>query len=207
MPASDDSQRQRTVGRMGDALTWQANKTGIGVWEPLWLGDPTRQLYASLHRSAVPGARLGGAVRVPPLFHEQPRSRRLLTEMASGLGRDRPAVAALRFLRHRRLGAATATRPTSRSMCADLTLAAARAARQGGRGADRGARLAGGGVAGGALDRRGRRSPPWWSCGSRSSMAPSGWRSSSATMPPSAIRRAAIHGSGMPVRCPRMSGS
>lgn len=69
---------------MGEALTWHPLKTGNGGWQPQWLGDASRYLYTALHRCAQPGARLG-VLLVPPLFHEQPRSRRLLTEVASGL--------------------------------------------------------------------------------------------------------------------------
>lgn len=57
----------------------------IGVWEPLWLDCPSRCLYAALHRPDPDNASRCGVVFVPPLFHEQPRSRRFLTEVASGL--------------------------------------------------------------------------------------------------------------------------
>lgn len=107
---------------MGDALTWQANKTGIGVWEPFWLGDPARQLYASLHRAAVAGPRLG-VLFAAPLFHEQPRSRRLLAEMASGF-----AAMGLPSLRFDFFGTGDSGGGSDQvdftSMCADLTLAA-----------------------------------------------------------------------------------
>lgn len=107
---------------MGDALTWQTHKTGIGVWEPHWLGDPTRYLYASLHRSAVPGARLG-LLFAAPLFHEQPRSRRLLAELASGL-----AAMGLPSLRFDFFGtgdsAGSSDQTDFTSICTDLTLAA-----------------------------------------------------------------------------------
>lgn len=62
----------------------QSRPLGIGAWEPFHIGDPARYLYAGLHRAEAAGARLG-VLLVPPLFHEQPRSRRLLTEVASGL--------------------------------------------------------------------------------------------------------------------------
>ncbi len=55
----------------------------IGPWQPLWIGEHSRQLYAALH-APVPHASLG-VVFVPPLLHEQPRSRRFLTEAASEL--------------------------------------------------------------------------------------------------------------------------
>lgn len=54
-----------------------------GDWEPLWIGPPSHRLYAAFHPvSGVPGV---GVVIVPPLFHEQPRSRRFITEMAAVL--------------------------------------------------------------------------------------------------------------------------
>ena len=59
----------------------------IGTWEPLWLDEPSRCLYAAMHPAApgaFPGA-LPGVLIVPPLLHEQPRSRRFVTEVASGL--------------------------------------------------------------------------------------------------------------------------
>lgn len=56
----------------------------IGVWEPHWLGDQDRQLYAALHRPVSAKTRTG-VLFVPPLLHEQPRSRRFMTEVASGL--------------------------------------------------------------------------------------------------------------------------
>ncbi|MFD0737895.1 hypothetical protein ACFQZQ_01140 [Lysobacter koreensis] len=107
---------------MGDALTLQANRTGIGAWEPFWLGDPGRQLYASLHRSAIAGPRLG-VLFAAPLFHEQPRSRRLLAEMASGF-----AAMGLPSLRFDFFGTGDSGGDSDQadftSMCADLTLAA-----------------------------------------------------------------------------------
>lgn len=56
----------------------------IGPWKPLWLGERSRRLYAALHRPARPSP-LPGVLFVPPLLHEQPRSRRFMTEVASGL--------------------------------------------------------------------------------------------------------------------------
>ena len=59
----------------------------IGAWEPLWLDESARCLYAAMHPAApgaFPGA-LPGVLIVPPLLHEQPRSRRFVTEVASGL--------------------------------------------------------------------------------------------------------------------------
>lgn len=56
----------------------------IGPWKPLWLGEDSRRLYAALHLPARPSP-LPGVLFVPPLLHEQPRSRRFMTEVASGL--------------------------------------------------------------------------------------------------------------------------
>ncbi|QNP40685.1 alpha/beta hydrolase family protein [Lysobacter solisilvae (ex Woo and Kim 2020)] len=52
---------------------------GIGAWEPLWVGPPSRPLYAALH--GAPGTT--GVLLVPPLLHESPRSRRFMVEVAS----------------------------------------------------------------------------------------------------------------------------
>lgn len=52
----------------------------IGVWQPHWIGAASRQLYAALH--PAPNAEVG-VVMAPPLLHEQPRSRRVLVEIAS----------------------------------------------------------------------------------------------------------------------------
>jgi hypothetical protein len=57
--------------------------TGIGDWDPMWLGQEPRRLYAALH--AAPGTLTTGVVLVPPLLHEQPRSRRFIAEVASEL--------------------------------------------------------------------------------------------------------------------------
>jgi hypothetical protein len=64
----------------------------VGAWQPLWIGDASRQLYAALH--PAPGARVG-IVMAPPLLHEQPRSRRVLVEIASRLAES--GLACLRF--------------------------------------------------------------------------------------------------------------
>lgn len=56
----------------------------IGPWKPLWLGGRSRCLYAALHPSAGP-TQLPGVLFVPPLLHEQPRSRRFMTEVASAM--------------------------------------------------------------------------------------------------------------------------
>lgn len=56
----------------------------IGPWEPFWLEADSRCLYAALHPAQAP-QRPVGVVCVPPLLHEQPRSRRFVTEVASGL--------------------------------------------------------------------------------------------------------------------------
>lgn len=57
--------------------------TGAWEWEPLWLGPPGRRLYATLHHA--PGRAEVGVVLAPPLLSEQPRSRRLLFEIAGVL--------------------------------------------------------------------------------------------------------------------------
>lgn len=54
------------------------------LWEPRWLEDGTRQLYAALHRSQGEPARAGVLI-VPPLLHELQRSRRLCTQIAARL--------------------------------------------------------------------------------------------------------------------------
>jgi alpha-beta hydrolase superfamily lysophospholipase len=65
----------------------------IGDWEPIWLGAPSRSLYAALHRA--PSAASIGVVLVAPLLHEQPRSRRFVTEVASQLAES--GLSCLRF--------------------------------------------------------------------------------------------------------------
>ncbi|MGN6313500.1 MAG: serine aminopeptidase domain-containing protein [Rhodanobacteraceae bacterium] len=52
-------------------------------WEPLWLGPPGRRLYAALHHAS--GRAKVGVVVAPPLLSEQPRSRRLMFEIAGVL--------------------------------------------------------------------------------------------------------------------------
>lgn len=66
----------------------------LGPWQPLWLGVAQRQLYAALHRPAVLEP-VRGVLLVPPLLHEQPRSRRFIAEVASAFAAQ--GVAALRF--------------------------------------------------------------------------------------------------------------
>ncbi|MBF6024301.1 hypothetical protein [Lysobacter niastensis] len=66
----------------------------VGVWEPFWLGAGEQRLYAALHRANLPSPRLG-LVLAPPLLHEQPRSRRLLTELATALAQE--GVPCVRF--------------------------------------------------------------------------------------------------------------
>ncbi|MFS8137046.1 MAG: amino acid adenylation domain-containing protein [Thermomonas sp.] len=50
-----------------------------GDWEPMWLDSDRGALYAALH----PAMHVGkvGILVAPPLFHELPRSRRLMTEV------------------------------------------------------------------------------------------------------------------------------
>lgn len=66
----------------------------IGPWQPLWVGAPEQQLYAALHRPGNAEA-TRGVLLVPPLLHEQPRSRRFITEVASAFAAN--GIAALRF--------------------------------------------------------------------------------------------------------------
>lgn len=66
----------------------------IGPWQPFWIGEPDRQLYAALHRPGHADA-TRGVVLVPPLLHEQPRARRFLAEVASAFATN--GIAALRF--------------------------------------------------------------------------------------------------------------
>jgi hypothetical protein len=68
-------------------------RVSIGAFEPHWIGGPGR-LYAGLHRPAVNGGGVG-VLSVPPLLHEQPRSRRFITEVASGLAEQ--GLPCLRF--------------------------------------------------------------------------------------------------------------
>ena len=72
----------------------QAGGMTVGVWEPLWLGAGEQRLYAALHRSKAASPQLG-LVLAPPLLHEQPRSRRLLTELATAF--SEAGVPCLRF--------------------------------------------------------------------------------------------------------------
>lgn len=62
-------------------------------WEPLWLGPPGRRLYAALH--PAPGRASAGVVLASPLLSEQPRSRRLMFEIAAVLATQ--GVPCLRF--------------------------------------------------------------------------------------------------------------
>jgi hypothetical protein len=52
-------------------------------WEPFWLGPPGHSVYAALHYA--PARAPIGVVLAPPLLSEQPRSRRLLFEVAGAL--------------------------------------------------------------------------------------------------------------------------
>ena len=65
----------------------------IGDWEPNWLGPPSRGLYSALHHATSPASI--GVVLVPPLLHEQPRSRRFVAEVASQLAES--GLPCLRF--------------------------------------------------------------------------------------------------------------
>lgn len=99
-----------------------APRTGIGPWEPHWLGEPSRHLYASLHRAQGPAATLG-VLFVPPMFHELTRSRRMLAEVASGF-----AAMGLPTLRFDYFGTGdsggSGEQADFTSMCADIDLAA-----------------------------------------------------------------------------------
>lgn len=63
-------------------------------WNPIWIGNPGRRLYAALH-PAVVEVPACGVVLVPPLLHEQLRSRRMLAEIATRL--SSAGVPCLRF--------------------------------------------------------------------------------------------------------------
>jgi hypothetical protein len=62
-------------------------------WDSLWLGPPGRRRYATLHRT--PDCATVGVVLAPPLLAEQPRSRRLMFEIAGDLAAR--GVPCLRF--------------------------------------------------------------------------------------------------------------
>lgn len=129
--------RPVSVGGVNDRSSWQTNlqtsrhssrpfsdpsqASDQRASQPHWLGDPDRHLYAVLHPSAVPGARLG-VLLVPPLFHEQPRSRRLLVEVAAGL-----AAIGLPSMRFDFFGTADSAGSCDQldfdSMCLDLDVA------------------------------------------------------------------------------------
>lgn len=64
------------------------------AFDAFWIQRGSRSLYAALHRSRIDGAAVG-VLCVPPLLHEQPRSRRFITEAANALAAD--GVPALRF--------------------------------------------------------------------------------------------------------------
>ena len=66
----------------------------VGAFEPLWIDAAQRRLYAALHRPAQTPAR-AAMLLVPPLLHELPRARRLLTEMATSFAMQ--GIACLRF--------------------------------------------------------------------------------------------------------------
>lgn len=66
----------------------------VGRHQPFWIAAGGRRLYAALHPASAPPCPIG-VVCVPPLLHEQPRSRRFVTEVASGLAAR--GVPCLRF--------------------------------------------------------------------------------------------------------------
>lgn len=65
-----------------------------GGWTPQWIGSGARRLYSALHL-APKGASGLGVVLVPPLLHEQFRSRRLVTQVAIRLAAA--GISCLRF--------------------------------------------------------------------------------------------------------------
>jgi hypothetical protein len=65
-----------------------------GHWLPHWIGGDGRRLYAALHPARAPGPNCG-VLLVPPLLHEQLRSRRMLTQIAIRLADA--GIACLRF--------------------------------------------------------------------------------------------------------------
>lgn len=66
----------------------------VGAYESLWIGSRPRRLYAALHRPPQPTSSLA-MLLAPPLLHELPRARRLLTEIATSLAEQ--GIACLRF--------------------------------------------------------------------------------------------------------------
>lgn len=56
----------------------------IEAYEAFWMQRGSRSLYAALHRPGQVAAPVG-VVCIPPLLHEQPRSRRFIAETASAL--------------------------------------------------------------------------------------------------------------------------
>ena len=65
----------------------------LADWEPFWLGPAGRRLYAALHHA--PAQASVGVVLAPPLLAEQPRSRRLMFEVAGVLAAQ--GLSCLRF--------------------------------------------------------------------------------------------------------------
>jgi alpha-beta hydrolase superfamily lysophospholipase len=66
----------------------------IDAFDAFWIQRGSRSLYAALHRPRTDGADVG-VLCVPPLLHEQPRSRRFIAEAANALAAV--GVPALRF--------------------------------------------------------------------------------------------------------------
>ena len=111
------------AGSRGIAASPAGRTMGIDACEPFWLDAESRCLYAALHRPATADGSLG-VVFVPPLLHEQPRSRRFMTEVASRL-----AALGLPCLRFDFLGtgdsSGTGAQLDFASMRSDLDLAVA----------------------------------------------------------------------------------
>lgn len=66
----------------------------IDAFDAFWIQRGSRSLYAALHRPRMDGAAVG-VLCIPPLLHEQPRSRRFIAEAANALAAG--GVPALRF--------------------------------------------------------------------------------------------------------------
>lgn len=66
----------------------------IDAFDAFWIQRGSRSLYAALHRPQAQGAAVG-VLCVPPLLHEQPRSRRFIAEAANALAAV--GLPALRF--------------------------------------------------------------------------------------------------------------
>ena len=68
---------------MPETAQLQVRAIEAGGWEPMFIGAGGHPLYAALHQSA-PVSSIG-VLLIPPLLHEQPRSRRFVSEIATCL--------------------------------------------------------------------------------------------------------------------------